>query len=372
MSKLPEGIRRLARPGDKPGKPTGRYQARYPVTVNGVTRQMSAGTFATLADAKDARSLQMTRLRTGAWVDPRDSRMTVRQWSEQWLAARPSTNRTVRSHLNARILPTWGEVRLEDVTALGLQHWVNELVDEGLMPATVRDYYDTFKQMLAKAVTFGKLSATPCLPRAVKLPPLGPPDIVVLTVEDMNLLEKQAPDRFKAMIHLGAWAGLRMGELIALRWQDILWDHNVIHVQQARKHDRSIGLPKNGKKRKVPVAEQTLDLLRQHRRDFGAGMNDLLFTTGGQRGGRPLDANNWRTHVWTPLVEACGFDPKPTPHDLRHGHAGLMVMQGMDWKVLSDRLGHHKPSFTLDVYGWRRPDSHEVSIAALERSMRGD
>lgn len=355
--KLPDGVRQL---------PNGRFQARYPVTSNGTTRQVSAGTFGTPTEALDARNQQLAKLRSGAWVDPKDSRMTVRQWSQAWIEARPSTNRTVRSHLNSHILPAWGDTRLEDVTTLGLQHWVNSMNAEGLAPATVRDYYGTFKQMLGQAVVFGKLTSTPCIDRAVKLPAMTETDIVLLTAEQMAMLERVAPPRFRAMIHLAAWTGMRFGELAGVRWQDIDLEAGIVHVQHVLKHDGTWGPPKNGKKRKIAIDAVTVGVLRQHRRDFGNGSMDLLFTT--QRQNRPINGSNWRANVWAKMVKTCKLEPAPTFHDLRHGHAGHMVMQGMDWKVLSDRLGHHKPSFTMDRYGWIRPDSHEVTLAALERA----
>lgn len=358
--KLPEGIRLL---------PSGRFQARYPVTTNGVTRQVPCGTFGTVTEAKDARNAAMASVRSGVWVDPKDSRMTVKQWSDEWIKARPSTNRTLRSHLNSHILPAWGQTKLEDVTTLGLQHWVNSMSTEGLAPTTVRDYYGTFKQMLAQAVVYGKLPVSPAVDRGVKLPAAGEPDIVLLTVEQMALLEQAAPARFRAMIHVAAWAGLRWGECAGLRWQDIDLETGIIHVQHVKKHDGSWGLPKNGKRRKVAVDSVTVAVLRDHRRDFGNGTMDLLFTTA--RGNRPLNGSNFRQWEWARMVEKAELDPKPTFHDLRHGHAGHMVMQGMDWKVLSDRLGHHKPSFTMDRYGWIRPDSNEVTIAAIERARAG-
>lgn len=361
MARMPEGVRLL---------PTGKYQARIQVTkvVDGkrVTVQQSVGTFTSKTEARDARSVALARQRAGTLVDSADRKLTLGEWAQQWLDARPSTNRTLRSHLNSSILPAWSAMRLEDITTLSVQHWVNGLTARGLAPTTVRDYYDTFRLMLADAVVYKKLGVTPCPARSIKLPKVGPSDIVVLTVEDMLLLEREAPARFRAMIHLGCWAGLRMGELIGLRWQDIDWEGRVLHVQHALKHDGSWGLPKNNKTRRVAVDDVTMAVLRDHRRDFGSGTMDLLFTTGRQN--RPLNDRNWRTNIWAPLVKSCGLDPAPTPHDMRHGHAGVMVMQGMDWKVLSDRLGHHKPSFTMDRYGWARPDSHEVTLAALERA----
>lgn len=354
-AKLPEGVRLL---------PSGRFQARYPVTIDGVTRQIPCGTFANATEAQDARTLELAKLRSGGWVDPKDDGMTVKAWSAMWIEVRPSTNRTLRSHLKSHILPTWGTTRLRDVTTLGIQHWVNSMVAEGLAPATVRDYYATFKQMLGQAVVYGKLTSTPCVDRAVKLPKMGERDIVPVSVEEMGMLELAAPLRFRAMVHLAAWGGLRWGELAALRWEDIDLEASLVHVRRAKKHDGTWGPPKNGKARTITVGPATVEVLREHRRDFG--LTELLFTT--TRQSRPLSYGNFRTHVWVPLVVGVGLSPAPDFHDLRHGHATEMVRRGMDWKVLADRLGHHKPSFTMDIYGLPRADAHEVTLALLEQA----
>lgn len=350
--RLPEGVRKLT---------SGRYQARYPVTVNGVTTQVSAGTFATKDDARDARALALAQLRVGGWCDPAGPKTLVRDWATRWTDLRGGNTKTA-SFLRSRIVPWWGERRLGDITPIDVQTWVRLLEDDGLSPTTVRALYATFRRMMQDAVEYDVLTKTPC--RNIKLPAERRTEIVPLSLEQMTRLELAAPPRYRAMIHLAAWGGLRWGELAALTWECVDLEAGVVLVRQAVKVDGSIGTTKNGKSRLVDISPATVEVLRAHRRDFGS--TALLFT--GARDGRQLDGGNFRKSVWAPLVK--DWSPKPTFHDLRHGHAGHMVMQGMDWKVLSDRLGHHKPSFTADRYGWVRPDRRDVTLAALERAMQ--
>lgn len=356
--KLPPGIRLTAK---------GRYQARYSVTENGTTRQVSAGTFANLSDAKDARSRAIAAYKSGrGWVDPKHRKLTVRQWSEQWLELRSSTSNTWRSHIRTKILPTFGDVPLQDVTPLAVQKWVNELASSGLAPATIRAVYGLFKQMLGKAVDYDLLVKNPC--RLVELPPVRRKPITPLSVEQLARLEREAPDRYRAMIHLAAWAGMRWGELAALRWEDVDLEAGVVHVRHSVKATRAVGETKNGKARRVKIAPLTVEVLRAHRRDFGA--QEWLFTT--EHRHVRLGYAEFRAHIWLPLVRRCEITPAPTFHALRHSYAGHMNMAGVDWKVVSEQLGHHAPSFTADFYGWKHLRADEIIDAAVARAMSDD
>lgn len=353
--KLPPGIRLMS---------GGRYQARYPVTENGVIRQVSAGTFASLADAKDARSRAIVAYQSGrGWVDPKHKKLTVEQWSKQWLELKRGANTKAKSFMRSRIVPYWGPWVMSTVTPQAVQTWVNSLQAEGLSPATVRALYGMFKQMLGRAVDFDLLAKNPC--RTIELPAQVRKTLVPLPMEKILLLEQQAPERYRALIHLAAHGGLRWGELAALRWEDVDLETGVIHVCRGVKVDGTVGTTKNRKDRLVKMDPQGVEVLRAHRRDFGA--REWVFTTP-VRGVR-LRYEDFRTGVWIPLTRKCGVSL--TFHKLRHAHAGHMIWAGMDWKVLSDRLGHHAPSFTADMYGWRRPDADEVIVAAIEKAKNG-
>lgn len=377
--RLPQGVRRLPRPGDPkgpdgkyiPSKMTGRYQARYPVqrVVNGEVRtvQVSAGTFASARDAADARSLQIALLRNGGWVDPLGPKTTVLAWSLEWQKLRRGGNTKTQSFLRSRILPWWGERKLGDITPLDVQTWINLLVDDGLSPATISGLYATFKMMMQHAVDHDLLVKTPC--RNITLPTLRRSEPVKLSVAQLRELEAAAPPRYAAMIHLSAWCGLRWQEAAALRWEHVVFgaegEAGLLRIREAVKVAGGVGSTKSGKERLVPFGQATAEVLRAHRRDFGA--SELLFPS---TRGTVLDGGNFRKGVWAKMVE--DWSPRPTYHDLRHSHAAHMTRLGMDSVVLSDRLGHHKPSFTADRYGWRRDDYAAVSAALVEEAMRGE
>ncbi len=352
--KLPEGIRELA---------SGRYQARYPVTTNGVTRQVSCGTFASLADAKDARSLAMVQRRTGAWVDPSGPRTTVRLWSEQWLTLRRQPLPPSRqSFLRVHILPAFGDRRLGDLTPMDVQHWVNGLSGLGLASTTVNAVYGLFKQMLAAAVDYDVLPKSPC--RMVKLPTNRASKPTKITVEQLWALEAAAPPRFAAMIHLSTWAGLRWQEAAALRWSNVDLARGALTVIEAIKVDKKVGSTKNERTRIVHIAPETVEVLTRHRRDFGA--NGLLFPN---TYGRLLAYSAFRRDVWEPLVTRCGLDPRPTYHDLRHSYAAHLVDSGLDPRALQESMGHHSAAFTMSRYGWATDNAGAAVVAAVQAAM---
>lgn len=345
---------------------SGRWQARYYVVEGGKRRLRSAGTFATKIDAQDAIDHEKAKLRRSEWVDPVLRKTTVATWCEDWYALRRAPSKKIRSILDARIIPYWGDWKLGDVQLLNVQTWVNELTTAGLEPETVRNYYAVLKQIFGKAVAHGLLSRTPCTLEKTDLPKQKDGEYVFLTVEQTRMLVALAPPRYAAMIHTAVWSGLRIGELLALRWVDVDLEAGVLHVNQAVKKAGGIGLPKGDKRRRVLIDAATVERLRVHRRDFGSA--EYVFV--GVRGHR-VDYADFRQRIWNPLVaEAFPNGPRPTFHDLRHTHCSLMIAQGMDWLVLADRMGHHKPSFTMDRYGHLRHDRDDVVRAALEAAAR--
>ena len=343
--------------------PSGKWQALYHVTEGGRTVQRSAGTFATKRDAADASSAALERVRRGTWVDPARLRVTVAAWAEQWYGLRRAPSPKIRSFLNARIVPYWGAWELGDVRSIHVQQWVNSLTD--VAPSTVRELYAVLRQMLDRAVKYGYLARNPCDLVAGDLPVKQPGVYVFLTRGEVDALLAAAPARFRALLWLATATGMRIGELQALQWDAVDLAAGTVHVRAAVKAVGGVGAPKNGKHRRLVVDAPTVEVLREHRRDFGNG--EFVFTK--VRGGM-LDYDNFRRDVWVPTVRAAGLTTAPTLHDLRHYHASALVIAGLDWLVIADRLGHHAPSFTMNTYGRLRHDADDVVLRALEAMVR--
>lgn len=349
----------------KPRKlPSGRWQARYYVTEGTEQTSRSAGTFTTKRDAQDAIDGELAKIRAGKWIDPLLSKITVKDWSERWYAAR-SPSRKIRSFLDARILPKWGEWSLEDVKNLHVKTWVRELVADGLAPETIRGLYRTFSTLMTDAVHENLLPKSPCWPKRDGLPTVTRTKLHYLTIYEGRRLIELAGGRYKAMFHLALWTGLRWGELAALRWEDVDLSGNVIHVIRSVRRDGTVGPPKNDKARDVVIDPITADVLKAHRRDFGS--RELLFT--GDRGNQ-LDYPTFRRRVMVPLVRKLDVDWPVTFHSLRHTYVSTLLESGVDALVVAKFAGHSRASFTTDRYGHARHDADEVVRKAIEEAMK--
>lgn len=344
---------------------SGRWQARYYVTEGGKSTSRSAGTFASKRDAQDAIDTELAKIRAGKWVDPHLGKITVKDWCEAWYAARKPNKRT-RSFLDARILPKWGDWRLDEVKNLHVKAWVLELVAADLSPVTVRALYTCFANILTDAVHEDRMMKSPCWGSVRDgLPTVKRTKLHYLDAQQGRRLVALAPDRYKAMFHLALWTGMRWGELAALRWENVDLAAGVIMVSEAvKREDHTIGPPKNGLAREVVIHPDTAEVLRAHRRDFGA--HELVFTS---PRGHLLVYTNFRRNVMTPLATKLGLDWL-TFHSLRHTYCSTMLESGVDALVVAKEAGHARASYTTDIYGTARHDSADVVREAITRAMQ--
>jgi integrase len=350
----------------KPRKlPSGRHQARYYVMEGDRRVSRSAGTFTSKRDAQDAIDAELVKLRSGTWVDPLRSSMTVKDWAEKWYAAR-EPRRKVLSFLNAQILPRWGSWQMDRVRNLDVKTWVREMTTAGLSPETVRAVYATFSTMMTDAANERVIDRSPCWQRRDGLPPIQRTKLNYLTVEQGVALVAAVPAQYKAMFHLALWTGMRWGELAALRWENVDLAVGLIRVcESVKREDGQIGRPKNGKVREVAIGAATVDVLRAHRRDFGA--HDLVFTS---PRGQQLSYPRFRRSVMIPAAEALELDWKMSFHTLRHTYVSTLLDAGVDALVVAEQAGHSRASFTIDRYGHAPHTKADVVRIAIAKAMQ--
>ena len=131
-----------------------------------------------------------------------------------------------------------------------------------------------------------------------------------------------------------------------LRWDDIDWNNNTIHVQRTNKDDGSIGFPKNGKTRKVDMLPPVIEALKSQFRDTGF-KKEFIFMT--KHNDRYLTYETFSDH-WTSLLIQTGFDYR-TFYQTRHTFASIMLQKGEEliW-VSRVMLGHSEVKTTLNHY----------------------
>jgi integrase len=193
----------------------------------------------------------------------------------------------------------------------------------------------------------------------IELAPENPRRPKPWTLEEcQTFLRDIAEDRLANLYHLILFTGMRRGEAIGLRWEDVDLDRALLSVEQqiTEVHGRSVvGTPKTKRgTRDIPIDANTAALLRRHqemqhveRTEWGPAWNDagLLFTREDGRSLRP----EYATRHFQALAERAGLPPIRL-HDLRHTNASLALRAGVEMKVVSERLGHSQISVTADLY----------------------
>ncbi len=338
--------------------------------ATGKRRQKWHGAFRTRKAAEVARAKIVGDLHAGTYSAP--NQLTLSEWvTGQWLPTiksqlKPSTFDSYRRNIELHVLPRIGGRRLHELTPLLLNAMYGELLesgrlngDGGLSTKTVRYIHTILHKALADGVDAG-LVATNVAERAKPPRPrsAAPTELRFWTPEELRaFLDLVTGHHLEAAWRLAAMTGMRRGEVLGLRWRDVDLDAARVHVRQALvsvAYELVISTPKTHQARVVDLDVTTVDHLRRHRdrqltekAEWGGDYvdGDLVFC---KEDGTPLHPQTF-TQAFERLV-ACSALPKIRLHDLRHTHATIALKAGVPVKVISERLGHETPAFTLKQY----------------------
>lgn len=329
---------------------SGRYRARY----RDASRRERSRTFDRKVDADRFLIGVEADLLRGEWVDPRDSAVTVADWCATWLATkadlRPTSLARVQATLEHQVVPRFGDLPLRAVTNADVRAWIAQMTAAGRSPSTVRKAYNALHAALLAAVADRRLPYDPAA--GVPLPPEQHGEQRFLTAAEVTELADAIAPRYRALVLVAAYGGLRFGELAGLRRRrvDVLRCRvEVAETLVDLKGRLSFGPPKtrNGR-RTVPLPRGVgRDLDAHMARHTATGADALVFTSAP---GQPLRRSGFRRDWWQPATRAAGLDALRV-HDLRHTFVSLWVDAGANVKEVSVRAGHSSVAFTLDRYG---------------------
>jgi len=282
---------------------------------------------------------------------------------------RPSTWSHYKQLTHSYIIPNIGKIKLKELRTENVQKFYNLLSKHDVGAPTIQKIHKLLRSAVGNAVASGTL---PHNSVSFAHPPGDPPQEMKVLDESQvsQFLIFIAGHRWEALYYLAIATGMRRGELLGLKWEDIDWLKQTVKVaRQIRPGDQSFQpLKTRFSRRTITIGAKTIQVLRDHyerqqetRKAAGRKWveNGLVFTN---THGGPLCANHM-TQVFQGLLEACGL-PKIRFHDLRHTAASLMLNNGIPPIVVSRRLGHSKASTTLDVYG-HLLDSMQNEAASL-------
>lgn len=309
-----------------------------------------------LAAARHWRTDQLAAINQGLYVEPSD--VTLRAAAEEFIEGaraghvlnrkgqpyRPSVVRDYGSDLRRHVLPELGDRRLTDVRRGDVQRLVDRLVVSGLAGSTIRNALDPVRRIFDRALKRDQVLINPTVgldvPRATgKRERIASPDEAAQLIAAL-------PEPDQALWGSALYAGLRMGELRALRWSDVDLDAGVLHVR--RSWDDVEGEQDGGKthasRRDVIIIGELRLVLLAHKLATGRRGDDLVFgRTASEapiRSTIRMRANRaWKAAELTAI----------TPHECRHTFASMMIAAGVDRGEVMRQMGH-AGSAVLDRY----------------------
>jgi integrase len=361
-------------------KKSGLYMARYTVqTSTGSKRKAIYGKTRREVDEKLTKAKAD---RDGGLVFDADS-MKLGDYLERWLAdsvrdtVRPTTFERYEQIVRLHIRPVLGEVKLKNVTSAHVRGLYRQKLDDGLSPRTVQYVHVTLHKALKQAIADGLIPRNAT--EAVKPPQVRREELRPLTAEQVKVLFEAAKgDRLEALYVLAITTGLRQGELLGLKWDDIDLEVGTLQVRRTlttAKGGPVLSAPNTkGSRRTVRLSQTALEVLRSHLErqleeiDRAGDLwheNGLIFAS---EVGEPLGRQYVTARRFKPLLKRAGL-PEIRFHDLRHTCATLLLSKNVNPKIVSEMLGHATIAITLDTYSHVLPTMQESAAAAMEQAL---
>ena len=322
---------------------SGRYQARY-IGPDGVERTAPT-TFETERQAETWLTVVESEIIKGQWVAPEAGEVELGEYCQRWIAERklaPRTRELYEGLFRLYIKPYLSRVMLGAVKPATIRNWRKRLLDAGTPEPQAVKTYVLLRAVLNTAVKEdGIIRENPC--RIKGYDRYHTPERPIVTVEQVYRLADALPVRFRALVIVAAFSGLRWGELVALRRGDVNLAEGVVRVSRKLaelRHRMEFGPPKSeAGNRSVALPAATVAALRPHLLEFVNAEQDALVFTGHK--GAVLRAGNFRRSVkWAVAVRTAGIPAGFHFHDLRHTGNNLAAASGASTRELMHRMGH--------------------------------
>lgn len=347
--------------------PYGTWQARYRDTAG----RQRGKTFKRKADALAFCAQVQHEVNSGNYLNPTRSNLRFSEWAGPWLNGQvqlsPASMRRYRTMLRLQLEPSLGSIPMSAITPVQIRSLIRSLTDD-YAPLTVRNIYSLLSKILDDAVVDGVLAKSPC--HGIPLPKKAPKHPrTYLTVKEVERLTEAMEPRFRPFVIIGAYMGLRWGEIAGLQRHNIEFESMRLSVTQAVGDGGGrhvLTTPKtNRSARTLAMPMIVADALTRHLHNYPSP-HDLIFSSVRGSVVRYPDFYRYR---WKPATRCAGL-PNARFHELRHTHASWLIALGQPLKLVQERLGHASPTTTLETYSHLLPGADQHAAALLDEVAR--
>lgn len=342
---------------------------------NGKRKQIKKRGFISKDEAKLALAEAEIAVSKQTYVPPQ--KVKYAEFLEQWFESKQTANNykstltTYRNYMKNHILPALGNYEVQKLNVMILQKFYNNL-SVRLAPASIKKIHIIIHNSLELAVKWNIISQNPA--KLIETPKLKRKEMKVWEAhEAKHFLEVAKEDRLYIACLLALMAGVRQGELLALRWQDVDFKKKRIYITQTLSHDGKEIVPdakSDAGIRSVAISKRVVAALKEHKKEQAKERlksdgqwqdHGLVVCT---KVGTPKSPRNL-LRVWYRLLKKSEL-PEIRFHDLRHTCATLLLKQGMSPKVVAERLGHADIEILLNTYAHVLPSMQEAAAEMIE------
>ncbi len=303
---------------------------------------------------------------------------TFKEYAEIWLGTyvkqvrRASTYRRYREVLTKHVYPYIGALPLDRIKRGDVRDILLRIMSKGLSKSSVSLAKDCVSGVMAHGLDEELVMVNPTIGltrhlqiqrnKTEHLDPLNHEEVKLFLEACLKTYPEHYPFFFCAFR-----TGMRLGELLALRWGDIDWHGKYIRVERSYKLKQTTPT-KNGKARRVDMSDQLMETLKNHytrckEQGFKLGMGtapELVF----HRNGEPIEQNHIRRVFKRILGKARLREIRI--HDMRHSYASLLLSEGISPVYVKEQLGHSSIQMTVDIYGTWIPNSNRAAVNRLD------
>jgi integrase len=310
--------------------------------------------------------------------------LALGQYLDRWLedsvrhSVKPTTYESYSQLVRNHITPALGGKKLKDLTPDHVRRFRSFELEKGLSTRTAQYLLFLLRKALQQAVEDGLLPRN--VAQGVKVKQTQKDEVQYLTREEAKaLLSAARGDRLEALYVLAINTGLRQGELLGLKWEDIDLDAGTLSVRRTLSRTKDgprFTEPKTAKSRRsVKLTAPAVKGLKHHRaaQDEERARLGSLWEENGlvfrSTTSTPLRRYNLVPRSFKPLLERAGLSRTVRFHDLRHTAASLLFSKGVHPKVVQEMLGHSTITITLDTYSHVLPDMQDRAVNAMEDAL---
>lgn len=271
---------------------------------------------------------------------------------------KPTSVRYYGKQIERHLLPTFSEWRIKDITKAEVQRFLGQKRKLGLSGSSVHGIRTALRKVLQAAVDWDYLEENSA--RGIRLGDRAPlQERAYLLPDQLSPLLRSLSEPCRRLVVIAVLTGLRIGELLALRWKHVDFIHDAIRVRESV-YEGQFGSPKTkNSRRDVPMSQPVRDAFLAKR--TGSTSSDTEALVFACRNGSPLNPKNLLRRVLQPACRELGL-PAVGWHSFRHTHATLLGEVGESLRTPQAILGHSDLKTTLNVYTHAIPESQKRAV----------